>query len=294
MNLSMTAIPFYGLYGEPIKRTELEFVHIEEIADRSRDRNWIIKIHRHSKLFQIVYLKKGEMEVNLDGIERHISGESIVTIPSGIAHGFKFQPNSEGSVLSFNTSMLFSSMTMNNPDDLHRLTIAPHIISCLLDDHYLMQFTSFISHLKTEFKKLDSGRNDALEWLSKLALLCIARLQRQNQAIEDGGIDSTTLHKFWLLLETHYKDHWTVSAYAENLHISLSTLNRLCRKCLGKGAKMLLQERLLIEARRRLEYTQQTSTEIAFSLGFKDQAYFSRYFKKHMSVTPGIYRAEKL
>jgi AraC family transcriptional activator of pobA len=293
MPLIETDIPFYGLYGEPIKRNELECVHIEEIADRSRDRDWVINIHRHSKLFQIVYLEKGAMEVNLNGLERYILSECLVTIPAGIAHGFNFQPNSQGCVLSLNTSVLLNSMEANNHDGLHRLAIAPQIIECQADDGYIKQFKNFIDHLKTEFQSFNLNRNDALEWLSKLAILSIARLQMQSQVAADDGADSLTLRKFWSLLEVHYKDHWSVADYAENLHTSLSTLNRLCHKYLGDGAKILLQERLLIEARRRLEYTQQTSAEIAYSLGFKDQAYFSRFFKKHMGVTPVSYRMEK-
>jgi len=83
-----------------------------------------------------------------------------------------------------------------------------------------------------------------------------------------------------------------VSRYAEQLHISTSTPGRLCHRLLGSAPKHLIDQRLLSEFRRRLVYTRQSLEEIAYTLGFRDYPYFSRFFRQRQGITPGEYRKQ--
>jgi AraC family transcriptional activator of pobA len=81
-----------------------------------------------------------------------------------------------------------------------------------------------------------------------------------------------------------------VSAYADALNISTSTLNRICHQSIGSNAKSMIRSRVIIEAKRRLEYTKQPLDQVAYYLGFKDPAYFSRVFKQSVNMSPSEYR----
>ena len=81
-----------------------------------------------------------------------------------------------------------------------------------------------------------------------------------------------------------------MAAYAQALALTQTTLNRLCRQFSGKGALDLIQERLVIAARRHLIYTDASVEAIAYGLGFQDPAYFSRFFKRHTAMAPGRFR----
>ena len=105
-------------------------------------------------------------------------------------------------------------------------------------------------------------------------------------------MSSPPLAAFRRLIETRFRDHWTVEQYADELGLSPARLNRLCNQLLGKTAKTLPHERLLLEIKRRLIYTRSTLDEIAWDLGFRDPAYFSRFFKRATGSTPGSYRSE--
>ena len=56
-------------------------------------------------------------------------------------------------------------------------------------------------------------------------------------------------------------------------------------------AAAMLDERALLEARRLLLYSNLSVTEIAYSVGFDDPAYFSRFFTRHVGQPPRAYRA---
>ena len=96
--------------------------------------------------------------------------------------------------------------------------------------------------------------------------------------------------RYRALQEERFKEHWKIADYAKALGVSVSTLNRACLEALGSTAKRLMQERLHIEAKRRLIYTQETLDQISSDLGFKNAAYFSRTFKLMEGMAPNRYR----
>ncbi|MBL0929291.1 MAG: helix-turn-helix domain-containing protein, partial [Alphaproteobacteria bacterium] len=74
------------------------------------------------------------------------------------------------------------------------------------------------------------------------------------------------------------------------LGVSTTHLTRTCRQIVGRSATQIMQERLMIEARRDLVYTALSISQIAFQLGFSDPAYFSRFFATHAGTSPKTYR----
>jgi AraC family transcriptional activator of pobA len=88
----------------------------------------------------------------------------------------------------------------------------------------------------------------------------------------------------------HYLQHWSVERYARRLSLSSTSLNRLCQSLASATAFDVIQQRLALEARRRLVYVPDSIAAIAVQLGFKDPAYFSRFFRKHSGVSPSEFR----
>jgi AraC family transcriptional activator of pobA len=81
-----------------------------------------------------------------------------------------------------------------------------------------------------------------------------------------------------------------VQRYARRVAMSETSLNRLCQSLAGTTAFDLIQQRLALEARRRLTFVPASIASIAAELGFKDPAYFSRFFRKHSGVSPSTFR----
>ncbi|MDM1061054.1 AraC family transcriptional regulator [Empedobacter falsenii] len=98
------------------------------------------------------------------------------------------------------------------------------------------------------------------------------------------------LAKFNMLIDEFYKEEKSVVFYAEKLHISANYLNILCKKHLKVSATQLIQQRIIIEAKRLLKSGDLSIKEIAFDLGFTDHAYFSNFFKAQTNITPSEFR----
>lgn len=98
------------------------------------------------------------------------------------------------------------------------------------------------------------------------------------------------LLKYRMLVEKQYTATRLVQKYAGQLGVSANYLNVLVRKYLGKSALNLINERVILEIKRRLLRTEKGISEIAYELGFDELSYFSRFFKRHTGMTPIAFR----
>ncbi len=98
------------------------------------------------------------------------------------------------------------------------------------------------------------------------------------------------LLKYRMLVEKQYTATRLVQKYAGQLGMSANYLNVLVRKYLGKSALNLINERVILEIKRRLLRTEKGVSEIAYDLGFDELSYFSRFFKRHTGMTPIAFR----
>ncbi len=286
-----TNVPLYGLYGNRFIDSEPGFIHIEDIAARGSDLDWVIKPHRHHHLFQVVCILDGEVEVQLSDDHFSLTGSWVITLPAGCIHGFHFRPASEGYVLSITDTVLAQEQQQGFGGRESLLFEGPQLLPLYAEDGLSQQFLQRIAELEVEHAHYHAARPDALALQSRLVVLTLDRLLRQ-QSFEDevGQEDNGALSRFRALIEAHYREHWAVADYAAALGMSTSTLNRLCHRAVGEGPKKLINDRLMAEARRRLMYTRHSVEEIAYALGFSDYPYFARFFKTREGVTAGQYR----
>lgn len=92
------------------------------------------------------------------------------------------------------------------------------------------------------------------------------------------------------LIEQHYRVLHAPAAYAAMLHMTTSTLGRCVREQLGRTLTDLIRERILTHAKWQLLHTLKPVREIAAEVGFRDELYFSRLFRKATGVSPTWFR----
>lgn len=98
------------------------------------------------------------------------------------------------------------------------------------------------------------------------------------------------LARFLRLIDVHFKEERSVAFYAKELNISPNYLNIICNKALHASASSLIQNRVLIEAKRLLKASEMSVKEIVFDLGFYDHANFSKFFKAHTGMSPSAFK----
>ncbi|WP_306353849.1 helix-turn-helix domain-containing protein [Flavobacterium sp. '19STA2R22 D10 B1'] len=98
------------------------------------------------------------------------------------------------------------------------------------------------------------------------------------------------MERFKILLEQHFLALHKPSDYANLLHITPNVLSKRCKLYFRKTPTQLIQERIIIEAKKKIHLTRLSIKEIAFELQFQDEHYFSRFFKKITGISPQKFR----
>lgn len=139
-----------------------------------------------------------------------------------------------------------------------------------------------------EFETSDHIQGEMMQVLLKRLIIIVTRLARKQYVTEKGllGDKLDLVRKYNLMVENHYKKQHQVKFYAEQLYKSPKTLSNVFALYNHKSPLLVIQERVLLEAKRLLFYTEKTSKEIAYELGFEDANHFSKFFKKHTGQTP--------
>ena len=122
-------------------------------------------------------------------------------------------------------------------------------------------------------------------------LTYLSRLYTEQFTGAEPSADKLLLKTYQAKVEECYRELHEVGAYAALLHISAGHLSEVVKAQSGKPASKHVHERLVLEAKRLLFYTQHSLKEIAFDLGFSDASYFNRFFKREAGATPAEYRA---
>jgi AraC family transcriptional activator of pobA len=146
-----------------------------------------------------------------------------------------------------------------------------------------------------EFKTSDNIQNEMLLVLLKRLIIYITRLAR-SESMPANRLPDEKFHvirKFNLLVEANYRAEHSVSFYAQQLCKSPKTLSNLFAIYNHKTPSQVIQQRILIEAKRLLSYTEKSVKQITYELGFEDPAYFSNFFKKITSLSPVEFRNNK-
>lgn len=165
-----------------------------------------------------------------------------------------------------------------------------------LDDAAQKKLQLLFDIFVEEFETADNIQSDMLKMLLKRLIIIITRLARTHYLPQANMPDDRfhIIRKFNLLVENNYRKQHTVAYYAGQLNKSPKTLSNIFALYNHKSPLMVIQERVLQEAKRLLYYTDKSAKEISYELGFEDAAYFSNLFKKHSGLSPTEFRNSKV
>jgi AraC family transcriptional activator of pobA len=282
-------VPTYELYGENTGRKPDFWLHCETIPSRSSLHHWEIRRHRHESFFQILYIEAGSGDAVFGEQQLSIEPHSVITVPPGIDHGFRFSRDIDGVVIT----VLISHLKVL-PGDRSRLgewLAKPHLTRLDIKNRDAVYVAQSLQRLGKEFAERRSGRNDLLEAYLTAALQLTARLSSKEK--EDKGAADESERRLEMLnglIQRHFRSHKQASFYAQALGISPTHLNRIVRAMTDHGTHELIARKLTDEAKRELVFTLGSVKEIGDRLGFADPAYFSRFFLKQTGKTPRAWR----
>lgn len=152
---------------------------------------------------------------------------------------------------------------------------------------------NFWKILIQEMKEKDNLQLEMLQMLLKQILIICLRLYRREKKWEEESMERiNSIQSFNYFVETHFKTLHKVEDYANLLNKSPKTLSNMFKKMIGKTPLQLIHERIFLEAKRMLYYTDIPISEIGYDLGYADTQSFSRFFKTMEGVSPSDYREQ--
>lgn len=290
----MRAIPTYALYGEHDEHLGSDWLHCETILARSRLHDFRIKPHRHERFYQLLHLQHGDGEAVIDGRSERLEAPCLLLLPSLVVHGFSFSHTVEGLVVTlFERHM---AEILRACPDVARGLDAPRLLLLAGHPDAARTIAAGLAAVWAEFQQRDPHRLAAIE--AHLALVLIAAYRTaagpHTAPSERGGRALAHLARFRQLVDRDFRRRLPIEAYARQLGITVTHLNRLCRDHLGDTALGIVNARIMLEAKRCLTFTSLEVKETAASLGFDDPAYFTRFFRRESGLSPVAFRARQV
>ncbi|MEW4571169.1 AraC family transcriptional regulator [Tautonia sp. JC769] len=164
-----------------------------------------------------------------------------------------------------------------------------------LDDATKAEVAGLLDRLRREDARRDLAYGEAMLALLKVVLILATRIKASRAGA--CGPDAATaarhpiLAELRALIEEHYRTIHSPAEYAKRLHVTPKTLGRLVREHFGTTPTDLIRSRILIHAKWQLLHTLKPVKEVAREVGFGDELYFSRLFKKATGYSPTFFRA---
>ena len=283
-------VPSFFLYGEPPRAVEDRFLHIEALDDRSRPNNWNIRPHAHAALNHIFDLTAGGGAIHAESLDASFRTPCSILIPARTIHAFEFDDDTSGTVLTVSETFLREQLVRDS--EFGELFSAPCLLEFSASSRDAQSLHSSLERLTLELAWRAPGHAAAVE--SQLQTILVALLRLDHRGRDDvkraQSRQAELVARFRHLLEAEFHSNQPLAHYTRALGISSSRLRAVCMEVTHRSPIQLIQDRVLLEAKRVLLYSNISVAEAGYQLGFDDPAYFTRFFTKQVGMSPREFR----
>jgi AraC family transcriptional regulator, transcriptional activator of pobA len=289
---SISPVPVFKLYGETQHWPTPDLLHCESIPERSQLHDWRIRPHRHVDLVHILLITQGSVALELEGTSHQLQSATTIIVPAMAIHGFLFSPDVQGHIITLAKPLADHLHAVMGESSALKKANFFHLSSSSEKD----RIATLVAQIDQEYRQPAPGRGSLLEALTQALVVELSRLgsyagsSPKRYAPRQSDKGRQHLEHFQALIEAHYREQPSIEWLAGQVSVSSAHLNMLCRQVAGRSALQMLHERLLLEAKRQLTYTNMTIGQVSDSLGFSEPAYFTRFFKRNTALSPREFR----
>jgi len=255
-------------------------IHLKEFH------NSITKPHKHDFYLSVLFTK-GNGTHTIDFNTYNIKPGSLFFMLPGQTHDWELSEDIEGYIF-FHTKSFYNLLFPNKRlDEYPTFYLRDNLkhIQLNLEEHTV--YENYFSTILAEYKASNLSKYRKIGLLLDLIYIDSNRLKIEIPFNSDKTNRQMLYYKnLQQLIDSHYTTLKKPKDYADKLNITVKHLNKIVKTLLNKSTSELINERIILEAKRLISHGKLTIKEIAFELDYEDYSYFSRFFKKNTGLTP--------
>lgn len=241
--------------------------------------------HRHN-FYHLVLFTSGKGYHSIDFERFEIEPWQIYFMSPGQIHTWEFEGDMEGYVINFSRDLFKNTLIRRD-----YLSSLPFFSGIVRNSVFVIEKED--REIVEDVLRRLHGNSHAIDYVTASLYFLFNIFKHQqapNYSQESTAYNHTLLRNFLSLVELNYNTLRLPKEYAALLYITPNHLNALCKELLGQPAGELIRNRVILEAKRLLVIKDYSVAEIAYELNFKDNSYFTKFFKKVVGVTPEEFR----
>ncbi|MDH7445024.1 helix-turn-helix domain-containing protein [Aquimarina sp. 2201CG14-23] len=248
-------------------------------------------VSKNVELFTFIWAKDSTAFIEVDGISVTLEQHKIIVLTPN--QYFKFIEGYNLIVYQFNREF-YCIKDHDKEVSCHGVLFYGNSIIPIIElDSENQKKLDFLHQVfLDELETVDNIQAEMLRMLMARFIITTTRLIKQQSHFENIYNDQVDLiREFNVLVEYHFRKEHSVAFYAEKLFKSPKTLSNSFSKFI-KSPLQIIHDRIILEAKRLLIYTDKSAKEIAYEVGFDDASHLSRMFKKHTSLSPSEFKKQ--
>jgi AraC family transcriptional regulator, transcriptional activator of pobA len=282
---TMTEIPVRHISNAQKEPDLFESFGIRDLETMLAGEDMVQELHRHD-FFYILVVKNGTGDHDIDFTSFDIRDNSIFFMRPGQVHRLVLKAGSTGYLVQFKDDFYFP----------YNKTAGQLLRKASKTNHYRFTGTAFqkllsaMDNVSEEYHGRQDGYREVIQANMGIFFIELIRQQGESPSGNASLYVQERLDELLSLLETHIFSKKLVSEYAAMMSLSAYQLNAITRETMGKSCSTLINEHIVLEAKRYLLATSDQVNQIADHLGYEDASYFTRFFKKHTGYSPEAFR----
>lgn len=282
-------IPSFFVYGEPDRPLDIGFLHVETVMARKTMHLGQVKAHKHDSMAQITFWTSGGGSYSIEDQRLDFLAPAVSFVPSGVVHAFSVEAMTSDAIVVSIADSLLPSIAGQTSLPLDR----PVMVMGQGPAASWDRLGRIMRLIAEEYAEGLVGSDTVIRSLAAAALTQIGRLASDVPALAQSP-QQRLASDLRRLIDRTFRDNWPVERYVATLGTTPHLLAKAGHAVFGQGVKDLIAERRLLEAKRLLLFTVRSLEDIAYEVGLKDAAYFSRFFRSRTGLPPSEWRRRHL
>ena len=261
---------------------------IRKLEDFLGGKEMVQELHRHN-FFYLLVLDKGQGEHRIDFVSYAITDHCVFFMRPGQVHDLHLKADSSGYLIAFTED--FYTPLGQSANQVFRSASSKNFCPLLVD-----RFDNLLIILARMLGEYNAKEENYLDVIHSSLSIFFVELTRRCADVESATIGKNAylherLNEFQQLVSQHVAIHKQPAWYAKQMNLTSYQLNAVTKAVLAKTSSEVINDFIVLEAKRYLLATANQISQIAWHLGYEDVSYFIRFFGKRTGHSPEAFRS---